>query len=61
VDCREWSPGRQADQEGRQSGTENRLALAFDREASEVCYPTQDRLEGVAAFNEKRKPKFTGR
>lgn len=42
-------------------GTENRLALAFDREASEVCYPTRDRLEGVAAFNEKRKPKFTGK
>lgn len=42
-------------------GTENRLALAFDREASEVCYPSQDRLEGVAAFNEKRKPQYLGR
>jgi enoyl-CoA hydratase/carnithine racemase len=42
-------------------GTENRLALAFDREASEVCYPTQDRLEGVAAFNEKRQPRYTGK
>ena len=42
-------------------GIENRLALAFDREASAACYPTHDRLEGVAAFNEKRKPKYTGR
>lgn len=42
-------------------GTENNLAMAFDREASEVCYHTQDRLEGVAAFNEKRKPKFRGK
>jgi len=42
-------------------GTENRLALAFDREASEVCYPTQDRLEGVASFNEKRQPRYTGK
>jgi enoyl-CoA hydratase/carnithine racemase len=41
-------------------GIENHLALAFDREASEVCYHTQDRLEGVAAFNEKRKPQYTG-
>jgi len=42
-------------------GTENNLAIALDREASEVCYHTQDRLEGVAAFNEKRKPKFQGK
>jgi len=42
-------------------GAINHLALAFDREVSETCYHTQDRLEGVAAFNEKRKPKFTGR
>lgn len=42
-------------------GYENYLALAFDREASEVCYHTQDRLEGIAAFGEKRKPKFIGR
>jgi enoyl-CoA hydratase/carnithine racemase len=42
-------------------GTENQLALAFDREASEICYHTEDRLEGVASFNEKRKPKFRGK
>lgn len=42
-------------------GTENQLALAFDREASEICYHTQDRLEGVAAFNEKRKPNYRGK
>ena len=42
-------------------GMENQLALAFDREASEVCYHTQDRLEGVAAFNEKRRPNYRGK
>jgi enoyl-CoA hydratase/carnithine racemase len=42
-------------------GAHNHLALALDAEASEVCYHTQDRLEGLAAFNEKRKPKFIGR
>lgn len=42
-------------------GNENQLALAFDAEASEVCYHTQDRMEGVAAFSEKRKPRFIGR
>ena len=36
-------------------GANKHLAMAFDREASEVCYHTQDRLEGVAAFNEKTK------
>jgi len=42
-------------------GANNEAALAFDREASEVCYYTQDRLEGIAAFSEKRKPRYTGR
>jgi methylglutaconyl-CoA hydratase len=41
-------------------GADNELALAFDREASEICYHTRDRLEGMAAFNEKRKPRYTG-
>lgn len=42
-------------------GTQNQLAMAYDREASEICYHTQDRLEGVAAFNEKRKPRYRGK
>ena len=35
-------------------------ALAFEIEAYNRTVPTQDRREGVLAFNEKRKPKFTG-
>lgn len=35
-------------------------ALAFEIEAYNRCVPTQDRREGVAAFNEKRKPNFQG-
>jgi enoyl-CoA hydratase/carnithine racemase len=35
--------------------------LAFEIEAYNRLPPTEDRLEGVAAFNEKRKPVFTGR
>lgn len=34
--------------------------LAFEIEAYNRLVPTQDRLEGVLAFNEKRKPNFTG-
>ena len=34
--------------------------LAFEIEAYNRAVPTKDRLEGVAAFNEKRKPNFTG-
>ncbi len=30
--------------------------MAYDREASEVCYYSEDRNEGVRAFAEKRKP-----
>lgn len=36
-------------------------ALAFEIEAYNRCVPTQDRREGVAAFNEKRKPEFQGK
>jgi enoyl-CoA hydratase/carnithine racemase len=36
-------------------------ALMFEIEAYNRMVPTQDRREGVAAFNEKRKPQFTGR
>jgi enoyl-CoA hydratase/carnithine racemase len=33
----------------------------FEVEAYNRMVPTEDRLEGVKAFNEKRKPKFRGR
>lgn len=36
-------------------------ALAFEIEAYNRLVPTQDRIEGVRAFNEKRPPRFTGR
>ncbi len=35
--------------------------LAFEIEAYNRTVPTEDRYEGVLAFNEKRKPKFNGR
>jgi enoyl-CoA hydratase/carnithine racemase len=34
--------------------------LAFEIEAYNRMVPTQDRLEGVRAFNERRKPNFRG-
>jgi enoyl-CoA hydratase/carnithine racemase len=34
--------------------------LVIESEAYEVCIPTQDRLEALAAFKEKRKPVFKG-
>lgn len=34
--------------------------LAFEIEAYHQTIPTTDRVEGVLAFNEKRKPRFTG-
>jgi enoyl-CoA hydratase len=34
--------------------------LAFEIEAYNRLVPTQDRMEGVRAFNEKRKPRFGG-
>jgi enoyl-CoA hydratase len=37
-----------------------RSALMFEIEAYNRMVPTRDRLEGVAAFNEKRKPDFKG-
>ena len=35
--------------------------LAFEIEAYNRMVPTEDRREGVLAFNEKRKPEFRGR
>jgi enoyl-CoA hydratase len=36
-------------------------AMMFEIEAYNRMVPTADRREGVAAFNEKRKPRFAGR
>ena len=38
-----------------------RDGLAFEIEAYNRTVPTQDRLEGVLAFNERRPPRFQGR
>jgi enoyl-CoA hydratase/carnithine racemase len=35
--------------------------MMFEIEAYNRMVPTQDRREGIASFNEKRKPKFKGR
>lgn len=35
--------------------------LQIERKAYEVTIPTEDRLEALAAFNEKRKPNFKGK
>jgi len=40
---------------------ELRTAMRFEVEAYNHLVDTEDRLEGVAAFNEKRKPVFRGR
>lgn len=34
--------------------------LNIETKAYEICLPTKDRLEGLAAFKEKRKPKYKG-
>ncbi|MEL6375036.1 MAG: enoyl-CoA hydratase, partial [Pseudomonadota bacterium] len=34
---------------------------AFEIEAYNRCVPTEDREEGIRAFNEKRQPDFKGR
>ncbi|TCS94642.1 enoyl-CoA hydratase-related protein [Hazenella coriacea] len=36
------------------------VGLAFETKAYEILIPTQDRLEGLAAFKEKRKPNYHG-
>jgi len=40
--------------------TDLKTGYAFELAAYNRLIPTSDRIEGVAAFNEKRKPKFTG-
>ncbi len=35
--------------------------LAYEFDAYEVLIDSQDRLEGLAAFREKRKPMYQGR
>ncbi|MGD8833348.1 MAG: enoyl-CoA hydratase-related protein [Desulfobacteraceae bacterium] len=44
-------------------GVETSLAegLAIESQAYAVCIPTEDRLEGLQAFKEKRKPVYKGR
>ncbi|MBS3898936.1 MAG: enoyl-CoA hydratase/isomerase family protein [Dethiobacter sp.] len=34
--------------------------LNIEAKAYEICLPTKDRLEGLAAFKEKRKPQYRG-
>jgi len=43
------------------SGLDITSGYAFEIAAYNRLVPTEDRLEGVAAFNEKRKPVFKGR
>jgi enoyl-CoA hydratase/carnithine racemase len=38
-----------------------RTGLTIESKAYWVCIPTEDRLEGLAAFKEKRKPVYQGR
>ena len=40
--------------------TDLSTGLAIESNAYWVCIPTEDRLEGLAAFKEKRKPVFKG-
>jgi len=41
--------------------TDINTGLAIESNAYWVCIPTEDRLEGLAAFKEKRKPVYKGR
>ena len=41
--------------------TDLQTGLAIESNAYWVCIPTEDRLEGLAAFREKRKPVYKGK
>lgn len=41
--------------------TDLQTGLQIERKAYEVIIPTEDRVEALAAFTEKRKPKFKGK
>ncbi|NNL75033.1 MAG: enoyl-CoA hydratase [Desulfobacterales bacterium] len=41
--------------------TDMHTGLAIESNAYWVCIPTEDRLEGLAAFKEKRKPAYKGK
>ena len=49
---------KQAIGKGRQMSLAD--GLSFEIEAYNRTIPSQDRREGVKAFNEKSKPKFSG-
>ena len=42
-------------------GVELHAGLAIEASAYEACIPTEDRLEGLKAFKEKRQPVYKGR
>jgi enoyl-CoA hydratase len=46
---------------GRGLETDLATGLAIESNAYWVCIPTEDRLEGLAAFREKRKPVYKGK
>lgn len=41
--------------------TPTQIGMDFERNAFYMCFGTEDRLEGMKAFKEKRKPQFKGR
>ncbi|HLO12201.1 MAG TPA: enoyl-CoA hydratase-related protein [Pseudoneobacillus sp.] len=45
---------------GQGVGVDIEIGLEIEAKAYEATIPTKDRLEALAAFNEKRKPVFTG-